>query len=320
MYRQFRLYIVGPLLVGTRTQRLNFSRHGVAPNDATFIQMLGTMKISELTPALIRAWHRTLVIQVGGHTANVAKKILRAILSLAAEDFQIPLPTMPARMGRGLVRPKKQILTPDQIGILLRAAQHDQDRGVYYAFPFLTGVRPSEQLALLWTDIDLGERIIHIRRSQEPDGTTLELTKTSAGQRDIPIAPVLHHMLVKWRAFCPQTVDGTPRVFPCLGRGRTRRTSGRPLSYQNFIHTYWRPALAALGLPIVTPHSARHAFISSLQANGIEVGLVAELVGHADPTVTLGYYTQAVRAGTGAIERLERMYHGRAMGASEIKP
>src|SRR5215470_6895302 len=110
MYRQFRLYIVGPLLVGTRTQRLNFSRHGVAPNDATFIQMLGTMKISELTPALIRAWHRTLVIKVGGHTANVAKKLLRAILCLAAEDFQIPLPTMPARMGRGLVRPKKQIL------------------------------------------------------------------------------------------------------------------------------------------------------------------------------------------------------------------
>ena len=82
------------------------------------------------------------------------------------------------------------------------------------------------------------------------------------------------------------------------------------MSYHNFIQTYWRPALAALRLPIVTPHSARHAFISTLQANGIEVGLVAELAGHADPTVTLGYYTQAVRAGTGAIERLEQMYHG----------
>jgi integrase len=61
---------------------------------------------------------------------------------------------------------------------------------------------------------------------------------------------------------------------------------------------------------MVTPHSARHAFISTLQANGIEVGLVAEIAGHADPTITLGYYTQAVRRGTQAIDRIERMYRG----------
>jgi integrase len=193
----------------------------------------------------------------------------------------------------------------------LNAAQNDPQRGVYYAFPFLTGVRPSEQLALLWTDVDLNERVIHIQRSQEPDGTTSELTKTAAGKRDIPIAPMLHRMLAEWHTNCPKRASEARRVFPCLGRGATGgKTRGRPLSYQNFIHTYWRPTLAALGLPMVTPHSARHAFISMLQANGIEVGLVAELAGHADPTITLGYYTQAVRGGTQAIDRLERMYRG----------
>lgn len=311
MYRQFRLYIVGPLLVGTRVQRLNFSRRGIVPKGAVFLEMLGGRKISELTPAIIRAWHRTLVVQVGGHSANVAKKLLRAILNLAAEDFQASLPMMPARIGRGLVRPKKQLLKPHQVGALLRAAQNDPQRGVYYAFPFLTGVRPSEQLALLWTDIDLDKRVIHIQRSQEPDGTISELTKTAAGMRDIPIAPMLHHMLAEWHKNCPLEASDGRRVFPCLGRGATRgKTRGRPLSYHNFIHTYWRPALAALGLPMVTPHSARHAFISMLQANGIEVGLVAELAGHADPTITLEYYTQAVRDGAQAIDRLERMYRG----------
>jgi len=309
MYRQFRFYIVGPLLVGTRVQRLNLSRRGIVPSDATFLEMLGTKRISELTPAIIRIWHRTLIVQVGGHSANVAKKLLRAILCLAAEDFQQPLPVMPARIGRGLVRPKKRILTPEQVGTLLRTAQSHPHRRVYYAFPFLTGVRPSEQLALLWPDIDLNERVIHIQRSQEPAGTTSELTKTAAGMRDIPIAPMLHRMLEEWRANCPAGVDDC-RVFPCLGRGAGGKTCGRPLSYQNFIRTYWRPALAALGLPMVTPHSARHAFISTLQANGTEVGLVAELAGHADPTITLGYYTQAVRGGTQAIDRLERMYRG----------
>ena len=52
-----------------------------------------------------------------------------------------------------------------------------------------------------------------------------------------------------------------------------------------------------LGLPYVTPHSARHSFISTMQAQGIEVGLVAKIAGHANAVVTLGHYTQAVRTG-----------------------
>ena len=43
--------------------------------------------------------------------------------------------------------------------------------------------------------------------------------------------------------------------------------------------------LKRLGLPTVTPHSARHCFISTLQAQGIEVGLVAKLAGHASAIV-----------------------------------
>ena len=58
----------------------------------------------------------------------------------------------------------------------------------------------------------------------------------------------------------------------------------------------------------MTPHSARHSFISTLQAEGIEVGLVAQIAGHANPTVTLGHYTQAVRDGSVAIAALERAY------------
>ena len=309
MYRQCRLYIVGPLLIGTRIQRFNFSRRGKVPKDARFVEMLGNKRISDLTTAIIRAWHRTLTVEVGGHSANVAKKLLRAILCLAAEDFHTPLPLMPARMGRGLARPKKQILTPEQVGLLLKAAQNDVPRGLYYAFPFLTGVRPSEQLALLWDDIDLGQRVIRVQRSQEPDGTTYELTKTAAGMRDIPIAPMLYRMLMKWQTSCPSALAPHRRVFVCLGCGSSNgKTRGRPLSYQNFIRTYWRPALTALELPMVTPHSARHIFISTLQANGIEVGLVAKLAGHADLTITLGPSTHAVRTGTQAIDRLEHMY------------
>ena len=52
-----------------------------------------------------------------------------------------------------------------------------------------------------------------------------------------------------------------------------------------------------LGLLAVTPHSARHSFISTLQAQGVEVGLVAKLAGHKNAVVTLSHYTHAMRGG-----------------------
>jgi integrase len=273
------------------------------------LDMLGSIPISKLTTAQIRLWHKTLTTFVSVNSANIAKKFLRAALCLAAEDFALAVPPMPSRMGRGRPRPKKRILAPEQVGRLLRAALEDE-RGIYYAFPFLTGVRPGEQLALTWDDIDLAHDLISIRRSQQPNGYVTDLTKTAAGMRDVPISPLLHAFLVNWQAQCPRFGTRQDPVFPAFGRQKHKSylRRGVPLRYNNFLYTYWRPALARLQLPRVTPHSARHAFISTMQAQGVEVGLVAKLVGHANATITLEHYTQAVRGGDAAVLALEAAY------------
>lgn len=308
-YKQACQYIVGPLLVGSKNDRLQYSHRGTLPKNAQFMTMLGEVPIANLTTAQIRSWHKTVTVLVSNRTANAAKKFLRTALSLAAEDFLVAVPPMPTRIGRGRPRPKKAILSPEQVGRLINAARLDE-RGIYYAFPFLTGVRPSEQLALLWDDVHIEEGFVCIRRTQQPDGVVVELTKTEASVRDIPISRILREMLQNWRKRCPTAVGQEERVFPLLGRRDYKRHPkiGHPLAYTNFLYTYWRPALASLQLPRVTPHSARHAFISTLQAQGIEIGLVAKLAGHSDPAVTLGHYTQAVRGGEMAIHRLEDAY------------
>lgn len=309
-YRQAAGYITGPLLVGTQPERHVYARTGERPEGAQLIEMLGPRLIADLTTADIRSWHKTLTAQVSAYTANVAKKYLRAALALAAEDFHLRAPPMPTMRGRGRAKPRKAILSPAQVGQLLVAALRDAQRGVYYAFPFLTGARPSEQLALLWEDVDLATGVIRIRRMQERDGSITDLTKTVAGTREIPIAPLLRSMLMRWRSNCPSKTGEPRRVFPALGAAdaAAHKKRGGALSYTNFRSNYWRPALLALGLPYVTPHSARHAFISILQAKGIEVGLVAQLAGHANATVTIGYYTQAVRGGEAAVLALEQAY------------
>jgi integrase len=85
---------------------------------------------------------------------------------------------------------------------------------------------------------------------------------------------------------------------------------GRALTYVNFRAHYWRPAFERCGLPYVTPHSARHAYISVMQACGVEVGLVSKLAGHSNATITLSHYTQAVRGGRDAVARLQDAFLG----------
>jgi integrase len=88
----------------------------------------------------------------------------------------------------------------------------------------------------------------------------------------------------------------------------TAREGGGVLLYNNFRARIWAPFLKKLGLPAVTPHSARHSFISTLQAQSVEVGLVAKLAGHKNAVVTLSHYTHAVRGGEQAVEMLDRVY------------
>lgn len=304
--------IRGPLLEGTAKERYEYSWTGKKPKNASFVKLLGDVKLSDLTTAMIRAWHRTLVEQCGHYTANRAKAHLKSILALAEEDFGVRAPSMPTGLAKQRHKPKKAILSSADIAALIKAAKADDEAGIYYAFPFLAGTRPSEQLGLLWQDVDFEANVIRICRMQERDGSLTEMTKTEAGTREIPMGVTLREMLLAWRLRCPRWKKELHRVFPGPGRlqewPKPRIGGGGPLLYQNFRRRYWEDAFKRLNLPYVTPHSARHSFISTLQAQGIEVGLVAQIAGHANPTVTLGHYTQAVRGGSAAVEALERAY------------
>jgi integrase len=310
-YRYSADYIVGPLLSGTSEQRAEFTQTGVKPAGTQLLPMLGDVRLQELTTGQIRAWHKTVSDFVGYYSANRSRMHLQTALALAAEDFNIRPPAMPVSLDRGRPKAKKAILTPAQVGSLLQCARKESGKAFYVAFPFLAGTRPSEQLGLLWDDIDFEHGVIHISRMQERNGELTEFTKTLAGTREVPICGALRGMLREWRVQCPRVDGGLYRVFPGLGPPEpwpAVRKGGRPLLYCNFRSRVWAPTLKRLGLPAVTPHSARHCFISTLQAQGIEVGLVAKIAGHANANVTLGHYTQAVRGAESAVEALESAF------------
>jgi len=122
--------------------------------------------------------------------------------------------------------------------MLLQAAREDRERGTYVAFPFLAGTRPSEQLGILWEDVDFDANVIHVCRMQERDGMITNLTKTVAGTRDVPMCSMLRTMLMEWRMICPRWRNELYRVFPGPGRLQPwplcRQGGGGPLLYWNF--------------------------------------------------------------------------------------
>lgn len=318
VYETCRSYIVGPLLQGTSQERAEYAINGKAPEGCKLITMLGNIKVTELSTADIRAWHKQLCDLVGYYTAGRCCQRLKTILALVAEDCNLRPPMMPQRLGRGKRKEKKLILTPEQVGILLREARKDTQWGIYYAFPFMTGVRPSEMLALHWDDIDFEREVIVIHRMLERDGSLCDFTKTEAGMREIPMWSTLREWLLEWKLRCPRKNGKLELVFPAHGTRRQwpqQRLGGGILLYANFRSRVWEPAfkrLAEHGVPYVAPHSGRHCFISTLQSKGMEVGLVARIAGHSDPSVTLTYYTQSVRDGQGALESLKEAYQATA--------
>lgn len=312
---QVRSYIVGPLPPAEARRAKVRSGKGKSV-EAKPIALLGQVKVADLATRTIRDWHRIISDEVSPYSAGKALSILKAALALAAEDHEFRPPAMPTGLQRRRDKERKAVLTAEQVAVVLEGAKADPERGVYVAFPFLAGTRPSEQLGLLWDCVDFERNVLTVRRVQLKDGSLVEMTKTEASRRDVPMSPQLRAMLLDWRVRCPRKDGNLERVFPALGNLRAwplpRENGGGPLIYNNFRTRFWAPALKRLGLPPVTPHSARHSFISILQAQGVEVALVAKLAGHKNAVVTLSIYSHAMRGGEEAVRALDRAFQSLA--------
>ena len=134
---------------------------------AHILRPLGPLKIPDLSTARIREWHREISERTGSYTGKRAKAYLKAILALAEEDYRgsgavdaVGLGPRP-RQGR-----RRRSSARLQIAGILEAARHDPEHGIYYAFPFLAGTRPSEQLGLLWKDVDFERNVIRSAASR----------------------------------------------------------------------------------------------------------------------------------------------------------
>src|SRR5262249_21748363 len=122
---------------------------------------------------------------------------------------------------KGKLKIGVDIPSPDEIRAIVAAlADLPRWRPVLLTAIF-TGLRASELRGLRWADVDLKRGEIHVR--QRADALNkIGRPKSAAGERAVPLPPMLVGTLKEWKLACPHSDLGL--VFPTArGKVQTRK-------------------------------------------------------------------------------------------------
>jgi integrase len=286
---------------GLEQTTLDYYRQHV---DLHIVPLIGAVKLSQLTPPMVRHFEDQLRTN---HSPVMVRRLvgsLGAILSDAVERglvTQNVVRSMRSRRRRGKdARADKRqrgklkvgvdIPSPDEIRAIIGSLE-GRWRPLLLTAIF-TGLRASELRGLRWADVDLRRGELHIRQRADRYNK-MGPPKSEAGERTVPIAPMLANTLREWKLACPKGEHGL--VFP-NGNGRIENLS-------NILQRGLGPVQVAAG--VVTTkgkakytglHSLRHFYASWCINRRVDGGLELPLklvqarLGHASVQMTADRY------------------------------
>jgi len=229
---------------------------------------------------------------IRNHLSAVYRAAQAEFKGFTANPADVEIGTRPTRNAEGLKVTHKRTLTTEEQAALLNAAKSSP----YWIGIFLglkLGLRRGEILGLKWVHVDFKENVIHIRDNVQRaagKGKVPRDTKTTAGQRRIPIPAVVKVALLKvWSI-------KSPFVMPS-----ERAKPPEPRKFSDAMETFRKTAKLVCNsnrwgepLPDPTLHDLRHTF-AAVMANEKKVGpkTLMQLMGHDDIKTTLEYYVEA---------------------------
>ena len=167
----------------------------------------------------------------------------------------------------------------------------------YFKLIIATGMRRGECCALKWEDINYTERSIHVCRNAVKttgDEIIVKAPKTKAGNRYVYFSAEMESLLREYEAFCAaETARQDLRKLTKDDYVFRRKGMQLPMTPSTFTWRF-KKILRANDLPDdLNVHSLRHTAASLFIASGTDVGTVAGLLGHSQPSTTLDIYTHA---------------------------
>jgi integrase len=255
--------------------------------DHHVLPALGAFKLSAITEedavALMGAMQDK---GYAGSTIQAAVLPLSRILSHAARRGLIPMNPL-LRLERGerpqRNRAEQRHLDQGELARLLDATK-DASMRTLIALSATTGLRQGEALGLRWQDVDLTNRVLHVRFQLGRDGT-LAPPKTARGTREVDLGAQIVSALREHKLASPHTrpID---YVFSSV--------AGSHLHYRAVVRALdgaaKRAKLNEDGRPKLHWHSLRHTAAALWIGSQAEAEYVSRQLGHANSTITRNVY------------------------------
>lgn len=165
--------------------------------------------------------------------------------------------------------------------------EHPTTRKAGLLLQMQLGLRIGEVCGLQWGDFDLSAGVLTIRRTVSRiycrDGHTkvlIQTPKTRSSGREIPIPQELFTLL--------QRLHGGASEETWFLSGNAEKPV-EPRCYRKSVQLYLRQAAVRK----VHPHTLRHTFATTCLQAGCDIKTLSELLGHADPNITLRRYVHS---------------------------
>lgn len=267
-----------------------------------FITIMGNMDYQDVQQTHGELFRQACLYR-GDSPATVAKKLraLKRFFCLAVQRKQldenpleyVKLPKAPKQ--------KIRIYTADEIDRILRVASQIQNEPVLewdliITLAITTGMRKSEMLNMVWTDMDFGEMTIDVTPKKSTD-ETWEWKIKDTDRRTLPLREDVSQLLIEVQNRRP---EGYPYVLVPPGRydhiqqvlrpeGKWTFSSARNNVINNFARQFDK-ILAAAHVEKRTFHDIRKTAITNWFRQGLSEYDVMTLAGHANFATTHKFY------------------------------
>jgi integrase len=250
----------------------------------------GGKRLSSLTTHSVVRFRDQML---GSMSRPMARKVLTSLVSLlnvaheqgnVGQNVAARVKVKADKRGRKKLVVGTDIPTVQEVHCLLGAATGKTKALLMVAV--FSGLRASELRGLRWQDIDFKRRALHVRQRADRYND-IGRPKSRAGERAIPVPPMVMNVLKEWKLACPKSE--LDLCFP------TR--TGLPVDHKALVRAL-RPVLVRAGLwPRYTGlHALRHWFASwciNRRADGgleLPAKVVQERLGHASIVMTMDRY------------------------------
>ncbi|MFL5332588.1 MAG: tyrosine-type recombinase/integrase, partial [Geminicoccaceae bacterium] len=261
----------------TVRQYHNHVEHHIAP-------LIGAVKLARLSTPVVQTYRDELLKR---SSRPMAWKILASLKSIISEAMRRGLvaqntaaPVSVDAKKRDRVKLTIGVVVPSKAEVAL-LIEHAKGRWrQFFITAVFTGMRASELRGLTWDAVDLDRRVVQVRQRADSWGT-LGAPKSHAGNRQIPLAPMVVNALREWQLACPKGDLGL--VFPTA--------TGAVMNHANIASRGFGPLQrAALGEVKYGLHALRHFFASWAIEQGFTPKRLQALLGHSSIQMTFDVY------------------------------